>query len=500
MRLWSFVSLPAALLAGCTIIYNPDNLPPLTDAQEVDAPIDAPFDSNPELLEITGVTPSTIDEGMGAGGGRPVVLTLNGTAIVGEAQVSIDLMGSAEPATLVAFDAVPDGTKGGVIVRIPVMTDLPAGMTRTLRITITQGTVTKMADVTVNGLDELTLTAATMNASALAPRYSTIDIASNIRFTGTDPVKLVATADVTVDMRADGDGVGQNPGPHGCRGGDVDMPGGCGTTSNGKQGTNGSALGLGTGSGGGGGGFGAQGANGSGMGAGMGGDQSGNDMLVPIDTVAGVAGNRGNGGGGGGGGTLAQGGPGGGGGGVILLEAGGDITVGAMGALRVQGGAGAGSGGGGGGGAGGALLVRAGGAIVSSSAWLSAPAGAGGTGSNPGGAGSIGRIRVDAASGNIPSMATTPPAKRGPAWGAAVPSLTTSSPITAEFRGEPGREFDIRLNDAAATRATPGSSGTVDVTGIVLRPGKNTLCGVAVTGMIQTPESQSCVELFYAGN
>lgn len=491
------MSLPVALLAGCSIIYNPDNLPPLLDAS---IPIDAPFDSNPDLLEITSVTPSSVFEGEGSGGSRPVILTLNGTAIVGAAQVSVELMGSAEPATFVGFDATPDGTKGGVVVRIPVMTDLDAmDSPRTLRITITQGNVTKMADVTVNGLDELSLTGATMNANELSPRYSTIEVGSNIRFTGTDPVKLVATAGITVNMRADGDGVGQNPGPHGCRGGDVDMAGGCGTTSNGKQGTNGSVLGLNTGSGGGGGGFGAQGSNGSGMLSGMGGDPSGNDMLVPIDTVAGVAGNRGNGGGGGGDGTLAAGGPGGGGGGVIMMVAGGDITVGANGALRVQGGAGAGPGGSGGGGSGGALLVRAGGTITSSTAWLSAPGGAGGNGSNPGGAGSIGSIRVDAAGGNIPSMATTPPAKRGPAWSPTVPSLTMTSPMTAEFRGEPGREFTLRLNDTPMGTATPGSGGTVNVPDIVLRPGRNELCGIALSGNL-SPESRSCVELFYAGN
>jgi hypothetical protein len=36
-------------------------------------------------------------------------------------------------------------------------------------------------------------------------------------------------------------------------------------------------------------------------------------------------------------------------------------------------------------------------------------------------------------------------------------------------------------------------------TGVVLRPGKNELCGVAMSGIIQTDESQTCVELFYAG-
>jgi hypothetical protein len=47
---------------------------------------------------------------------------------------------------------------------------------------------------------------------------------------------------------------------------------------------------------------------------------------------------------------------------------------------------------------------------------------------------------------------------------------------------------------------TPGSGGNVAVPGIDLAPGVNTICGVALSGSISTPEAQSCVELFYAGN
>jgi hypothetical protein len=488
-----------AVLAGCSIIYNPDNLPDPTDAMEIDVPIDAPFDSNPDLLELTGVSPTSIDEGVGASGGRPAVIVLEGTAIVGAAQVSVDLMGSAEPAVIEGFDAVPDGTRGGVIVRIPVMDDLDAGMTRTLRITVTQGTVTKTQDVTVNGLDELVLSAATLDSGALATIYSQIEVASNIHFTGSVPVKLRATAGITVDMRVDGDATGATAGPHGCDGGAVDMSGGCGADSGGGQGTNGSALGLGTGSGGGGGGFGAQGDNGSGMLAGGGGDPSGNDMLVPIDTVAGVAGNRGNGGGGGGGGTLSAGGPGGGGGGVVLLEAGGDIAVGVMGALRAQGANGSGNGGSGGGGSGGAILVRSGGTITSPGVWLSAPGGMGGMGNNRGGNGAVGRIRVDAAAGDLAAMATTPPAVGGPAWAIAAPSLTTTTPLTVQLRGQPGRAFDLRLNDTSVGDTITGVSGTVDVGGLQLTPGRNRLCAIARSNVF-LPESLSCIELFYAGN
>jgi hypothetical protein len=499
------IVVPALLLASCTIIYDPDNLPHQIDAQEIDAPTDAPFDSNPDLLEITGVAPASVNEGEGSGGSRPVVLTLNGMAIVGGAQVSVELMGSADPATLVDFDAVPDGTKGGVIVRIPVMTDLDAAdPARTLRITITQGSVTKTADVMVNGLDELTINSSPRTTTVNPPTYSTITVSSNVHFTGAEPVILKATASIDVQRLIDADAAGSTAGPHGCNGGMMEAPGSC-APGNGGPGVNAAVLGLGDGSGGGGAGFGGPGTIGSGQMAGMPGIATGNEGLVPIISSPGAAGNRGNGGGGGGGKTLGNGGPGGGGGGVVWLEAGGDITVGAQGAIRAQGATSNGGSGGGGGGSGGAILVRAGGMITSTTRWLSAPGGGASTGSvNAGGPGSAGRIRIDTAMGDssvIAAMANNPNAFRGPSWDLATPSLTTTTPATFTFHGQPGRSFDVRVNDLETNiTATPGSGGTVDVPGLALRPGKNTVCGVAMSGLLSTPESQSCVTLFYAGN
>ncbi|HUQ02109.1 MAG TPA: hypothetical protein VM261_06405 [Kofleriaceae bacterium] len=498
------LSFAISALAGCSIIYNPDNLPPLTDA-DIDAPTDAPFDaptdSNPELLEITGVTPSTIDEGVGSGGSRPVVFQLEGEAIVGSATVTVDLMGATETATLIDFDATPDGTKGGAIVRIPVMTGLAAGMTRTLRITVQQGNVTKMADVTVNGLDELVVNTTPRTTVVNPPTYSTITVSSNVHFTGAEPVILKATANIDIQRALDANAAGSTAGPHGCNGGVMEAAGGCGIGTGGP-GSNASILGVNAGSGGGGGGFGQPGTIG-GANGGAPGQPTGNEALVPIITSPGTAGNRGNGGAGGGGGLLgAAGGPGGGGGGVVWIQAGGDITVGAMGTIEARGATTSGGSGGGGGGSGGAILVRAGGSITSTTRWLSAPGGGASTGSsNPGGPGGAGRIRIDTPAGDIASMSNNPNAWRGPSWATDTPSLTSTGTLTFGFHGEPGREFSLRLNDQPLTQtATPGSGGDVDVPGIVLRPGKNRLCGVALTGSLQGAESQSCIELFYAGN
>jgi hypothetical protein len=496
------LSFAISALAGCSIIYNPDNLPPLMDAPEIDAPIDTPFDSNPDLLDITSVSPTMVLEGQGSGGSRPVVLALNGTAIIGGATVSVELMGSTEPAMLVGFDATADGTKGGVVVRIPVMTDLDAGdPARTLRITITQGNVTKMVDVMVVGLDELTLMTSPVTTTQNPPTYSTITVSNDIHFTGAEPVILKATAGITIDADRllDANASGGTAGPHGCNGGAMEQPGTC-TPSGGGPGVNAQLLGLGAGSGGGGGGFGGPGTIGAGTMAGMPGMTSGNEALVPITSSPGSAGNRGNGGGGGGGTALGNGGPGGGGGGVVWLESGGDITVGSMAMIESRGATTNGGSGGGGGGSGGAIFVRAGGTITSTTRWLAAPGGGASTGStNPGGAGGAGRIRIDTATGDIASMANNPNAFRGPSWGLATPSLTTTSPATFTFHGQPGRAFDLRFNDQPMGTATPGSSGSVEVSGVALRPGVNRICGVALSGSLQGAEAQSCVELFYAG-
>ena len=80
-----------------------------------------------------------------------------------------------------------------------------------------------------------------------------------------------------------------------------------------------------------------------------------------------------------------------------------------------------------------------------------------------------------------------------------MPLTTSTSPFTAQFRGKPDRPYYIRLNDLPDGTATPGSLGTVNVTGLDLVPGRNQLCAVARTGDLSS-DSQSCIEIFYIGN
>src|SRR4029079_13646704 len=70
------VALVAPLLAGCSLIYNPNNLP---DPRMIDA---AMVDTNACAVQVDGVSPTTIDEGQGDGGSLPALVVLHGNNFV----------------------------------------------------------------------------------------------------------------------------------------------------------------------------------------------------------------------------------------------------------------------------------------------------------------------------------------------------------------------------------------------------------------------------------
>ena len=90
--------------------------------------------------------------------------------------------------------------------------------------------------------------------------------------------------------------------------------------------------------------------------------------------------------------------------------------------------------------------------------------------------------------------ATTPVAVRGPAWPVATPVVAASLP-SVTLTGEPGRTFQLRLNDTAAPSATPGIDGTTTITGLPWRRGKNQLCAVARNDRL-VAESLACVDVY----
>ena len=482
---------------ACTILYDVDNLAPATDARAVDAPA---VDADPSQVAVASIIPDTVDEGVGDDGGRPALLVLKGHNLVGTAVVTatLDGGGAVQP-VVVASDASPDGAELAVAIRIPVLTDLPAGQTRGLRLTVTQGGAMATIDATVTGLDELTLTGA-VAAPAGPRRYARIDVTGATHFHGTTAVQLVATAGVHLGAAVDVDAVGRTAGPGGCDGGAAEAEGGC-TPGGGHHGTNAGTLGLANGGAGGGGGFGAQGTAGSGMGNGGSGDAVGNEWLVPlVGGIGTVEQNRGNGGGGGGAGLLAAatGGVGGGGGGTLALTVGGDLIVDGGGAIAATGGPGAAGGtnaaGGGGAGSGGALLVRVGGQLTAAGVWLSAAPGTVATApANDGGAGGVGRIRIDSPDGAVAAMATTPAPIRGPAWARTIPVVTTAAP-PMRLTGQPGRSFALRVNGAAAGTEVIGADGSATPSLPLVR-GTNQVCAVARAESL-VDESLACIDLY----
>ncbi|MCB9561448.1 MAG: hypothetical protein H6709_15595 [Kofleriaceae bacterium] len=495
-RLVPCVALGLAMPA-CTIIYDPGDLP-RPDGALVDAPPpDAPYDADPAQLEVTAIEPDSVLEGTGGDGGRPATFVIDGDSITRDVVVTAAFTDGAME-TLAIEDVVvaDDGRRAAVAVRIPVDDQLPVGASRTLRFTLAQAGVTGDADVTVAGLDELTLTADAGRAvTSLAAMYSRITVTGAVHFTGAVPAMLRATGDITLGATLDVDAVGATPGPHGCAGGGDNTHGGCGA-GGGQQGKDNSLLTLMSGDGGGGGSFGSAGTDGVGE-DGAPGTPTGNDMLVPIVTAGTDAGNRGNGGGGGGAGSLGGAGlQGGSGGGVILIASGADLVV-TAGEVSADGGDGASanSKGGGGGGSGGAILVRAAGTITASGPWLHAEGGSGGTAGNHGGDGGLGRIRVDVP-GTPGSTSTSPVAVRGPAWAADAPVLVGAPDVTVRLHGEPGRTFVVMVGDDAVADQSINASGFRDYA-LTLAAGHNEVCAITDATQLARDEARSCIDIVY---
>ena len=509
---WGLLALTPLATAGCTILLDTEGLygrdaapgPPPPDAGP--APDAVPVDADWALLTITSVSPTSVLEGTGEGGARPVVVIVEGDSIRDDVVISAAWAdgGDAElTPTLVGARIASSNDRVAIALAVPVNPDLAEGATRDVRLTFMQDAVMETIDVTVTGLDELALSAGNVAVTGLDPLYSQITIDGSVHFTGTEPAVLRATSTVTLDGVADANASGRIGGVHGCDGGTSAAGSGCGS-GGGGQGAD-SAI-LGAGAGGGGGGFGSTGGLGGGDGGGTPGMTSGDPMLTPLVTPPGNAGNRGNGGGGGGTGNLgAMGGNGGGGGGVLEISAGGNVTVAGAATIRVRanGGAGAGAAGGGGGGSGGAILIRSGGAIASTGPWIEARGGNGANATNDGGNGGVGRIRVDAAAGTVlelAAMATSPPLVRGPGWDVATPSLFASPDLDVTMTGHPGRTYGVRLNDTPLTDLNVGLDGTVTES-ITLVEGANSLCAVYTTNADATelarPEATSCIEIVY---
>lgn len=448
-----------------------------------------------------GEPPGCVAEAIDAVEGAPVPVILTGEGFGPDTQVRASIAGMPlSPEGVIANAA---GTKIGMVLTIPVMTNLGEGSTELLTITAEPAGKPCAAALAVDWLDELDIQNSTFSTADLLAddgieyrRFSTITAASEVTLIGTAAARFVATNAIRINAPVHADGrnasgtTGGPGGPGSCAGGGEAQAGQC---SPGGGGAGGSGTPAG---GGGGGNCAVQNSNdGGGTNGGAGGAMSCSQPLVPL----GLTGNHGNGGGGGGfASSQAKGGGGGGGGGVVELTAplivfNDDVTAnGGLGAdgLCVDA---TNSGGSGGGGSGGAIIVRGRQITAARSVPLSARGGTRGQGCVLGGSGSRGRIRVDAADGTTPDLLVASTAGftwRGPMLAPGTPRVVSSAEIPVQVVGDPAQLYDVRVGTDVPVMASGGA--TVNIT---LERGLNTVCAQVRDVDPTRPEARNCLTI-----
>ncbi|HEY5934299.1 MAG TPA: hypothetical protein VIU61_06690, partial [Kofleriaceae bacterium] len=428
MRQWAII-LVVGGLGGCSLIYNPSNLPPPSDA-----PIDMKLvlDADPAMLTIERVTPELLLEGQGDGGSRKAVVVIHGKHIVAGATVTITRHGGGA-ANLVADPAqiAEDGNMIAVPVSVMVDDALDAGQLVELDITVMQpvpgaGMVTQVIGddepvaLKIKGYGELNGAAVSLGTGV--HEYSRITVTGGITTTNDNPalplvVRAIAGASVmgTSSVSAT-NRTGVATGGSGGAGGTL-------TTAAGS----GEGLGGGMPSGGGG----SYGTKGAGTSPPAYGNPAIPDFNAGVNRSSGGAGGNIN---------VTNGGAGGGGGGTIEISAGGTLVVGT---ITAKGGPGANGGSKGGGGSGGTVLLRSGVSVAVTSIDV---AGGMATDSNSGG---LGLIRIDAP-GTLPAQ-TTPAYYRGPTLVFDTPLVTTEERPALTVRGKALTDFTYYFAKADGT-------------------------------------------------
>jgi len=467
----------ASVLMGCSLLYNPNNLP---------APVDAYVD--PLAAVIDSVGPVILYEGQGTGGSRPAILAIIGHNFSPEATVALVPTDGAGVAPMIEIDSaqmVRGATVLAVPVTLPIDTNLgtPSASDVKLTLQVTQmgaeGPVATSLPgrIVLRVLPELDMPMT--DSTKLAPLYSRVQlpVASPVSFApSTKPVVIRAVGSIELGA-VNANANGQVPGPAGGAGGAA---------------ANGLGIGATAGSGPGGGA-----AGGAGKGGG-GGTISSDEWLSSLATSISS----------GGGGGFAVGG---GGGGTLELTAGGTLRVGAVSSSGAAGGSANTLVGGSGGGSGGAIILRSGaaakfGAITTSGG----PGGAGGSGlmAPAGGAGGNGRLRYDVPAfdtGAQPPPVSTPATiRQGAAFGAAVgtnPLVTAKDhPDLNLVGGMVVAQFNIVVRDADNNTTSTGNVTFTTPNVIItpaLRTGYNHICVMPPGGSLTLAESTNCLDIAY---
>ena len=480
-------------LMGCSLLYNPNNLPAATVAA-IDAavPPDLYVLVRPDLLELDTALPPVLFEGQGTGGSRPAILAITGNNLAEDATVALVPVDGQSPAPMIEVDNAQAKHAPGVLavpVTLPIDTSRgTAGVSDVaLTVQVTQmaagGPVVKTLEgrVVLRNLPELD--APIPSSAALAPLYSRVLVKTSWSFT-TSATKAIVRAVSSIDVGdVHADGSGAAPGPGGAGGG-ATLGAGAGP-GGGRPGTlvdlmHVALLVAGSGAG-----FAQVGA--VGQPSNPGGAAYGDDLLTVYSANASS--------GGGGGGAS----PGGGGGGTLELTAGGTLTTGNVSANGATGGAGSLIAGAAGGGSGGVIVLRSGGPAKLGT--ISVSGGLGGTMTSSG-AGGGGRLRYDLAAiaGTPPGMPAT--SRQGPAFLEAIPPITNDPRQALQLTGAVANElsFKIFVLDASGI-TTEQTTVTFAASSVAIKPtlnpGYNRVCVTPPLGNPSIAESTNCIDIAY---
>lgn len=479
--------LYASALSGCSLIYNPSNLPD-KGSEPPDAPI---ADANPALLHLDEVKTPFFFEGAGQDGSAPQLLVVYGGHITGTATVTLTPK-TPNPDVTVELSNVrvaKDGNSLAGTVKVGYMDNLdesgPNAVDKIpLVVTVTQdGAPAPVSfesdDLYVKPLDELAAIADFTSGKL----YSRIEVTGDITFPagGARPsFKAVGSIKLPGTLRLNA--AGQTAGAGGCMGGTAGSTGGC--------------FGGG-GVSGGGGGFANRGSDGDG---GTGGPISGDPLQRSFDG-AGSEVNRGGGGGGGGAGSGAMGG---GSGGSLEVVGGGTVEVGSIEANGAAGDGVAVLARAAGGGAGGAVVLRSGATLTFPPSVTLAPGGGGSGGllGTPGGEGSIGRYRFDAIT-TMGSASANPSPKRGPVFmPLANPILDDRDPQLTVIGDPVGSGASVSIvvqypDGTTETKSTTLTGTTSTVEPPMLAIGYNVVCVLIAGGNFASPEAKNCIDVAF---
>jgi hypothetical protein len=460
--------VPAFLVGGCSLIYNPSNIKAVADGPEMI------IDANPAALTLTSVAPATLMEGQGAGGSRQAVLVITGDNIVPGATITIAAKnGTDTPMVATAGSEVVAADHKFIAVPVTAGVNVSCDAnTIPLTITVSQSGATQTIDWSLTCLPQIDQSSDLALSTAAENTFSQIHLTGSAKITASDttgPLIVRAMADIAVAGDIDVSASGATAGPGGKAGG-IAAAGGSG---DGGGGPGGGLLG----GGGGGAGYHDKGADGT---AGAGGAAQGDPPLT-----MGYGANYASGGGGGDA-------VGGGGGGTVELTAGGSLTAANVTSKGAAGGNG-GLGKGGGGGAGGTIVLR--GTQITLGGALSVAQGAAGSGG--GGAGSPGRIRVDGSmvTGNAGA------AYLGVAIDSTAPAITNMDHPTLTVHGGAGDRYDVFTLDASDNVKDEDDNKLLVGTSAQIMPqvhwGYNKICVVPRGGAPSTPESTNCIAIAF---